>query len=86
MSFFLGIDIGSTAVKACLIRGGGMPSVAGRGSSAYPTFRNGPLAEQDPLDWNRAAADAVLELPQVLPVEEAIDRLLIVLESKVISQ
>ena len=34
----------------------------------------------------RAAADAVLELPQVLPVEEAIDRLLIVLESKVISQ
>ena len=34
----------------------------------------------------RAAADAALELPQVLPVEEAIDRLLIVLESKVISQ
>ena len=34
----------------------------------------------------RAAADAVLELPQVLPVEEAIDRLLIVLESKVISK
>lgn len=34
----------------------------------------------------RAAADAVLELPQVLPVEEAIDRLLIVLESKVIFQ
>ena len=34
----------------------------------------------------RAAADAVLELPEVLPVEEAIDRLLIVLESKVISQ
>ena len=33
----------------------------------------------------RAAADAALELPQVLPVEEAIDRLLIVLESKVIS-
>ena len=59
MSFFLGIDIGSTAVKACLIRGGDMPSVAGRGSSAYPTFRDGPLAEQDPLDWNRAAADAV---------------------------
>ena len=34
----------------------------------------------------RAAADAVLELPEVLPVEEAIDRLLSVLESKVISQ
>ena len=34
----------------------------------------------------RAAADAVLELPQVLPVEEAIDLFLIVLESKVISQ
>ena len=34
----------------------------------------------------RAAADAVLELPEVLPVEEAIDRLLTVLESKVISK
>lgn len=34
----------------------------------------------------RAAADAVLELPQVLPVEEAVDRFLIVLESKVISK
>lgn len=34
----------------------------------------------------RAAADAVLELPEVLPVEEAVDRLLSVLESKVISQ
>ena len=34
----------------------------------------------------RAAADAVLELPEVLPVEEAIDLLLIVLESKVISK
>jgi len=34
----------------------------------------------------RAAADAVLELPQVLPVEEAVDRMLTVLESKVISK
>ena len=34
----------------------------------------------------RAAADAVLELPEVLPVEEAVDRLLSVLETKVISQ
>ena len=34
----------------------------------------------------REAADAVLELPEVLPVEEAVDRLLIVLESKVISK
>lgn len=34
----------------------------------------------------RTAADAVLELPEVLPVEEAVDRLLSVLESKVISQ
>ena len=31
----------------------------------------------------RAASDAVLELPEVLPVEEAIDRFLIVLETKV---
>ena len=34
----------------------------------------------------RAAADAVLELPEVLPVEEAIDRMLLVLETKVISK
>ena len=34
----------------------------------------------------RDAADAVLELPEVLPVEEAIDLLLTVLESKVISK
>ena len=34
----------------------------------------------------RAAADAVLELPEVLPVEEAVDRLLTVLETKVISK
>ena len=34
----------------------------------------------------RAAADAVLELPEVLPVEEAIDRLLTVLESKAFSK
>ena len=34
----------------------------------------------------RAAADAVLELPQVLPVEEAVDRMLTVLESKVNSK
>ena len=34
----------------------------------------------------REAADAVLELPEVLPVEEAVDLLLIVLESKVTSK
>ena len=34
----------------------------------------------------RAAADAVLELPEVLPVEEAVDRMLTVLESKVTSK
>ena len=34
----------------------------------------------------RAAADAVLELPEVLPVEEAVDRMLIVLETKVNSK
>ena len=34
----------------------------------------------------RAAADAVLELPEVLPAEEAIDLMLAVLESKVVSQ
>ena len=34
----------------------------------------------------RAAADAVLELPEVLPVEEAVDRMLTVLESKVNSK
>ena len=34
----------------------------------------------------REAADAVLELPEVIPVENAVDRLLSVLEAKVISK
>ena len=69
--FALGIDIGSTAVKACLIRCGADPSVAGRGSAAYPTYREGGFVEQDPLDWNRAAAAAVREaVSQLSPGEK----------------
>lgn len=55
--YFLGIDIGSTAVKACVAGDG---RVAGRGSAGYPTDRlpDGRV-EQDPGDWYRAAAEAV---------------------------
>lgn len=73
--YFLGIDIGSTAVKACIIRTGGdgaKPAVAARGSADYPTARPAPeLATQDPLDWNRAAAAAVRSAAAALPAGDA---------------
>lgn len=72
--YFLGIDIGSTAVKAILVRAenGGSSAVAARGSADYPTARPAPLiATQDPLDWNRAAAAAVRQAVAALPAGEA---------------
>lgn len=59
MNYYLGIDVGSTAVKAVLIASGEERRVAGRGSAAYPTDRRGDSVLQDPLDWNRASAEAV---------------------------
>ena len=61
--YFLGIDIGSTAVKAAVLRVGvdGKPDgVIGRGSADYPTYY--PVesgVEQNPSDWNRATVSAI---------------------------
>lgn len=58
MSYLLGIDLGTTAVKALLLAESGQ--VAGRGSATYPIHRPKPdRAEQDPEDWWRATAAAV---------------------------
>ena len=59
--------------------------------SLYQLMREGLLAEFERIcavrrPVFREASDAVLELPEVLPVEEAIDLFLTVLESKVISK
>ena len=61
MNYYLGIDIGSTAVKAVLVSAGAGNRIAGRGSAAYPTRRDGLSVEQNPDDWNRAAAEAAKE-------------------------
>jgi len=55
---FLGLDLGTSSVKALLVRGDG--TVVGRGAAAYPTAIPHPgHAEQDPEDWWRACAGAV---------------------------
>lgn len=75
--YYLGIDIGSTAVKACIIRSnsgndGVKDAVVARGSADYPTDRPSPeRATQDSLDWNRATAAAVRMAVDALPAGAA---------------
>ena len=55
---WLGLDFGTSSVKALLVRGDG--SVAGRASAAYPTsYAPGGVAEQDARDYLRAAREAI---------------------------
>ena len=55
---WLGLDFGTSSVKAVLVRGDG--SVAGRASAGYPTsFAPGGVAEQEPGDYLRAAREAI---------------------------
>ncbi|CAA9522924.1 MAG: Xylulose kinase [uncultured Thermomicrobiales bacterium] len=57
-SVFLGLDLGTSSVKALLVRENG--TVAGRGAAEYPTAAPRPgYAEQDPEEWWRACGDAV---------------------------
>ncbi len=70
MSFVIGIDIGSTAVKACLLSVGAGAKTVGRGSCSYPTERRGLAVLQDPDDWNRAAVSAVREACSSLSPED----------------
>jgi xylulokinase len=54
----LGVDVGTTAVKAAVVTAGGR--VLGSGSVEYPTVYPRPgWAEQDPGDWWRAACGAI---------------------------
>ena len=56
----LGIDIGTSAVKACLFNEN-LTFTAGS-NIPYETYRPGPLmAEQDPEDWWSATVRAVRE-------------------------
>ncbi len=54
----LGIDVGTTAVKAGIVAPDG--SVVDAIAQAYPTRRDGPaIAEQDPADWVRCVTRAI---------------------------
>ncbi|MEI6098804.1 MAG: FGGY-family carbohydrate kinase [Alphaproteobacteria bacterium] len=57
---FLGIDLGTTAVKAAVLTATG--ACLARFARAYPTMRPGPgLAEQDPQDWMNLIGAALTE-------------------------
>jgi xylulokinase len=57
LPLFLGLDLGTSSLKAVLIDEHG--TVAGRGEAAYPLHTPQPgFAEQDPQDWWRAAGQA----------------------------
>lgn len=72
--FFLGIDIGSTSVKASLLRVNETlksGEITGRANVDYPTLRPFENAvEQDPQDWNNAALSAVKKATAYLSGEE----------------
>jgi xylulokinase len=58
---FVGIDIGTTSVKAAVIDEAGQ--VVSRFSQTYPTQRNaGGMVEQNPLDWLRLVNQALSEM------------------------
>lgn len=62
---FLGIDIGTSGVKAVAIAADG--SVAGQGTAPLTVSRPHPLwSEQDPEDWWRATEAAVLAIDPAL--------------------
>src|SRR5690349_17220024 len=69
MRYVLGIDLGTSSVKALLLREDG--AVAATATQGYPiaTPRSG-WAEQDPAAWWRALCDALVVLltgPQISP-------------------
>jgi xylulokinase len=55
---WLGLDFGTSSVKAVLVRGDG--TVEGRASAAYPTrYAPGGIAEQDAAEYLRAGREAI---------------------------
>ncbi len=61
--YFVGIDLGTSAVKVLLLNDKG--EVVGRASKEYPVFYPQPgWSEQNPEDWWRASLTALLEVTQ----------------------
>lgn len=61
MSFFMGIDIGTTGTRVIVIEGESGRVVAGA-TAEHPLYTPQPLwAEQDPADWWRSTIEAVRE-------------------------
>lgn len=58
MTYFLGIDVGTSSLKTGLWRADG--HLAARAARSYPTNRPSPTwAEQNPLDWWKALCETV---------------------------
>jgi xylulokinase len=63
MSFFLGIDVSTTGVKALLVDRSG--AVIGSATTELPLYTPQPLwSEQDPLDWWNGAIKSVRDVLQ----------------------
>ncbi|MEO1189679.1 MAG: xylulokinase, partial [Pseudomonadota bacterium] len=62
---YLGIDIGTSGVKAILLDQGG--EVVAQATASLPVSRPQPLwSEQDPKDWWRATNTAISRLPETM--------------------
>lgn len=71
--YFLGLDVGTTSVKAALTDCGGIP--IGQESTEYPNF-SGKYAnsvEQSPDDWWAAAQTSIQSLLQKYPVASKVE-------------
>lgn len=60
MRYFIGMDLGTSALKALLVSETGQ--IIAETSQAYPVSVSGVCSEQDPEDWMRAVRRALAEL------------------------
>lgn len=67
---FIGLDIGSTAVKAMAIDDRG--AVVARGKCAYPTEYADAIVTQRPEDWWQASAEAVRQVTSALDPKQRV--------------
>lgn len=66
MTVYLGVDLGTSALKVVALTAGG--AVCGAARRGYPTARpEAGAAEQDPQDWWSALRDALDELAATVP-------------------
>ncbi len=69
MNYLLGIDVGTSGVKALLINAGSAQMVAAS-TRTYPLYTPKPLwAEQEPEDWWQACVSAVNDLLETAGIE-----------------